>query len=61
MNDLHPEPTEPLSSDGARRETKWAELRQRIEFVVGGWIVIAAWLAAVGIGVWGVIYFFWYT
>ncbi|MFN0133355.1 MAG: hypothetical protein ACKVW3_12615 [Phycisphaerales bacterium] len=61
MNDHHPKPTEPQSSNGERRETKWTELRQRVESVVGLWIVIGAWFFAIGMGVWGVIYFFWYT
>lgn len=61
MNDHHPKSTEPQSSNGERLEAKWTELRQRVESVVGLWIVIGAWFFAIGMGVWGVIYFFWYT
>jgi hypothetical protein len=61
MNDDKAKSTEPQASNGERRETKWTELRQRVESVVGLWIVIGAWFFAIGMGVWGVIYFFWYA
>lgn len=51
----------PQSPSGARRETKWVELRERIEWKVRDAIVIIIWLGCIAMGVWGVIYFFWHT